>query len=168
MTIFPTKWRANEQQGGGWAPTRRVQIYIYDILCIYSFAYTYLLYTQMIYILFRTYCTIIRMSPAFGLNQLIKILKFGKIIWPPTPLRWIRCQDEGKSPFRYNKNQQKRHKQQQATEQLCSQFVFKLSVNLPKPQDMETLVFWPLEQCLLCHLVVVFFYGLLCNSIVIV
>ena len=21
MTIFPTKWRANEQQGGGWAPT---------------------------------------------------------------------------------------------------------------------------------------------------
>ena len=21
MTIFPTKWRANEQLGGGWAPT---------------------------------------------------------------------------------------------------------------------------------------------------
>ena len=25
MTIFPTKWRANEQQGGGWAPTSSSQ-----------------------------------------------------------------------------------------------------------------------------------------------
>ena len=24
MTIFPTKWRANEQQGEGWAPTRQL------------------------------------------------------------------------------------------------------------------------------------------------
>ena len=22
MAIFPAKWRANEQQGGGWAPTK--------------------------------------------------------------------------------------------------------------------------------------------------
>ena len=25
IAIFPTKWRANEQQGGGWAPTREVK-----------------------------------------------------------------------------------------------------------------------------------------------
>ena len=30
MTIFPTKWRANEQQGGGWfAPTRYVTVISY-------------------------------------------------------------------------------------------------------------------------------------------
>ena len=27
MTIFPTKWRANEKQGGGWAPTNQVTMF---------------------------------------------------------------------------------------------------------------------------------------------
>ncbi len=47
MTIFPTKWRANEQQGGGWAPTSYVleQLFLWvffvagtfwNVKCVFS------------------------------------------------------------------------------------------------------------------------------------
>ncbi len=33
IAIFPTKWRANEQQGEGWAPTRQKKTYLGGLIC---------------------------------------------------------------------------------------------------------------------------------------